>query len=248
MSLYHVYRRALTLTRGQCVWTCTTIGVLLSALRKKWEDCQLRQVMRMNSYDDRVRLSALRKRCEDCERCQVMRMNLYEYRSRATLPLHRLNTAGPSATTATNVLNSELPHGLGSRSSARPRGTTDPARRRAKDRVGHMNIDISNAHCGPRISFPDHAWLRVVYKNEPDCSLARESVDLGARLYLSYSSSKCRSSVIRRLKRTARKKMNSFVLTVSRLPLGEYSLAQVLPIVLRRVPELSRLVEQRTDV
>ncbi|CAB0033453.1 unnamed protein product, partial [Trichogramma brassicae] len=37
----------------------------------------------MNSYDDRVRLSALRKRCEDCERCQVMRMNLYEYRSRA---------------------------------------------------------------------------------------------------------------------------------------------------------------------
>lgn len=26
-----------------------------------------------------------------------------------------------------------------------------------------MNIDISNAHCGPRIQFPDHAWLRVVY-------------------------------------------------------------------------------------
>ncbi|KAL0103855.1 hypothetical protein PUN28_017892 [Cardiocondyla obscurior] len=26
----------------------------------------------------------------------------------------------------------------------------------------HMNIDISNAHCGPRIQFPDHAWLRVV--------------------------------------------------------------------------------------
>lgn len=25
-----------------------------------------------------------------------------------------------------------------------------------------MNIDISNAHCGPRILFPDHAWLRVV--------------------------------------------------------------------------------------
>jgi len=25
-----------------------------------------------------------------------------------------------------------------------------------------MNIDISNAHCGPRIQFPDHAWLRVV--------------------------------------------------------------------------------------
>lgn len=26
-----------------------------------------------------------------------------------------------------------------------------------------MNIDISNAHCGPRIQFPDHSWLRVVY-------------------------------------------------------------------------------------
>lgn len=25
-----------------------------------------------------------------------------------------------------------------------------------------MNIDISNAHCGPRIQFRDHAWLRVV--------------------------------------------------------------------------------------
>ena len=25
-----------------------------------------------------------------------------------------------------------------------------------------MNIDISNAHCGPRIQFLDHAWLRVV--------------------------------------------------------------------------------------
>lgn len=25
-----------------------------------------------------------------------------------------------------------------------------------------MNIDISNAHCGPRILFPDHSWLRVV--------------------------------------------------------------------------------------
>lgn len=25
-----------------------------------------------------------------------------------------------------------------------------------------MNIDTSNAHCGPRIQFPDHAWLRVV--------------------------------------------------------------------------------------
>ncbi|CAB0037420.1 unnamed protein product [Trichogramma brassicae] len=53
LSLYHVYRRALTLSRGQCVWTCTTIGVRLSALRKKCEDCQLRQVMRMNLYDDR---------------------------------------------------------------------------------------------------------------------------------------------------------------------------------------------------
>lgn len=28
-----------------------------------------------------------------------------------------------------------------------------------------MNIDISNAHCGPRIQFPDHAWLRVVLTN-----------------------------------------------------------------------------------
>lgn len=26
-----------------------------------------------------------------------------------------------------------------------------------------MNIDISNAHCGPRIQFLDHAWLRVVH-------------------------------------------------------------------------------------
>lgn len=26
-----------------------------------------------------------------------------------------------------------------------------------------MNIDVSNAHCGPRILFPDHAWLRVAY-------------------------------------------------------------------------------------
>lgn len=25
-----------------------------------------------------------------------------------------------------------------------------------------MNIDTSNAHCGPRIQFRDHAWLRVV--------------------------------------------------------------------------------------
>lgn len=25
-----------------------------------------------------------------------------------------------------------------------------------------MNIDISNAHCGPRILFLDHSWLRVV--------------------------------------------------------------------------------------
>lgn len=29
-----------------------------------------------------------------------------------------------------------------------------------------MNIDISNAHCGPRIQFPDHAWLRVVSVNQ----------------------------------------------------------------------------------
>lgn len=33
-----------------------------------------------------------------------------------------------------------------------------------------MNIDISNAHCGPRIRFPDHAWLRVVQQTKPDCS------------------------------------------------------------------------------
>lgn len=26
-----------------------------------------------------------------------------------------------------------------------------------------MNIDISNAHCGPWILFLDHSWLRVVY-------------------------------------------------------------------------------------
>lgn len=31
-----------------------------------------------------------------------------------------------------------------------------------------MNIDISNAHCGPRIQFPDHAWLRVVLVTK-DC-------------------------------------------------------------------------------
>lgn len=24
-----------------------------------------------------------------------------------------------------------------------------------------MNIDVSNAHCGPWIKFPDHTWLRV---------------------------------------------------------------------------------------
>lgn len=29
-----------------------------------------------------------------------------------------------------------------------------------------MNIDISNAHCGPRILFPDHAWLRVRSTNK----------------------------------------------------------------------------------
>ena len=28
-----------------------------------------------------------------------------------------------------------------------------------------MNIDISNAHCGPRIQFLDHAWLRVAHVN-----------------------------------------------------------------------------------
>lgn len=36
-----------------------------------------------------------------------------------------------------------------------------------------MNIDISNAHCGPRIQFPDHAWLRVVYVPK-DCLRVRE--------------------------------------------------------------------------
>lgn len=36
-----------------------------------------------------------------------------------------------------------------------------------------MNIDISNAHCGPRIRFPDHAWLRVVQQTKPDCSYPR---------------------------------------------------------------------------
>lgn len=29
-----------------------------------------------------------------------------------------------------------------------------------------MNIDISNAHCGPRILFLDHTWLRVVIKRK----------------------------------------------------------------------------------
>ncbi|CAB0043781.1 unnamed protein product [Trichogramma brassicae] len=85
---------------------CTTIGVRLSALRKKvrtvrrsdayelvrlrcatfgirkkCEDCQLRQVMRMNLYDDRcATFSALRKKCEDCQLRQVMRMNSYDDR------------------------------------------------------------------------------------------------------------------------------------------------------------------------
>ncbi|CAB0037423.1 unnamed protein product [Trichogramma brassicae] len=86
LSLYHVYRRALTLSRGQCVWTCTTIGVRLSALRKKCEDCQLRQVMvmRMNLYDDRCATFGItEKKCEDCQLRQVRQvcdwhMNLYE--------------------------------------------------------------------------------------------------------------------------------------------------------------------------
>lgn len=38
-----------------------------------------------------------------------------------------------------------------------------------------MNIDISNAHCGPRIRFPDHAWLRVVKQTKPDCFLLASS-------------------------------------------------------------------------
>lgn len=102
-----------------------------------------------------------------------------------------------------------------------------------------MNIDISNAHCGPRISFPDHAWLRVVYKNEPDCSLARESVDLGARLYLL-------RALFRECRRqcdtspqTKRKKIDEFVRLAGARAYRLES-TRVLPIVLRRVPELSR--------
>ena len=37
-----------------------------------------------------------------------------------------------------------------------------------------MNIDVSNAHCGPRILFPDHVWLRVV-SNTYDCLVPRSS-------------------------------------------------------------------------
>ena len=29
--------------------------------------------------------------------------------------------------------------------------------------AGYMNIDVSNAHCGPWIFFLDHTWLRVGY-------------------------------------------------------------------------------------
>ncbi|CAB0042236.1 unnamed protein product [Trichogramma brassicae] len=69
----------------------STIGVRLSALRKKCEDCQLRQVMRMNSYDDRCATFGITEkvrglpvtagdayelvRRSDCQLRQVMRMN-----------------------------------------------------------------------------------------------------------------------------------------------------------------------------
>lgn len=43
-----------------------------------------------------------------------------------------------------------------------------------------MNIDISNAHCGPRIQFPDHAWLRVVSVPR-NCLRARASSRRAAR-------------------------------------------------------------------
>ncbi|CAB0028297.1 unnamed protein product [Trichogramma brassicae] len=35
LSLYHVYRRALTLSRGQCVWTCTNIVATFGFTKKK---------------------------------------------------------------------------------------------------------------------------------------------------------------------------------------------------------------------
>ncbi|CAB0028296.1 unnamed protein product [Trichogramma brassicae] len=85
--------------------------VRLSALRKKCEDCQVRQVMRMNLYDDRCATFGITekvrglpgtasdayayelydddrcatfghygKKCEDCQLRQVMRMNLYDDR------------------------------------------------------------------------------------------------------------------------------------------------------------------------
>ena len=44
-----------------------------------------------------------------------------------------------------------------------------------------MNIDISNAHCGPRIQFPDHAWLRVVLRQIT--LLAPAAVAAAAALY-----------------------------------------------------------------
>lgn len=45
-----------------------------------------------------------------------------------------------------------------------------------------MNIDISNAHCGPRILFLDHSWLRVVpITKTARSSLAHTREDVGAR-------------------------------------------------------------------
>lgn len=38
-----------------------------------------------------------------------------------------------------------------------------------------MNIDVSNAHCGPRILFLDHVWLRVVCQTKTARTVAEPS-------------------------------------------------------------------------
>lgn len=43
-----------------------------------------------------------------------------------------------------------------------------------------MNIDVSNAHCGPRILFPDHVWLRVVSALH-DCSVPASAAPFASR-------------------------------------------------------------------
>ncbi|CAB0037846.1 unnamed protein product [Trichogramma brassicae] len=161
---------------------------------KVCEDCQVRQVMRMNLYDDRCATFGITEKvrglpvtasdayelvrlsCEDCQLRQVMRMNSYDDRCATFGITEKVRGLPVTAGDAYELV----------RRSCATFGLTKKVRG-LREMSRHMNIDISNAHCGPRISFPDHAWLRVVYKNEPDCSLARESVDLGARLYLSLS-------------------------------------------------------------